>query len=218
MAPMSQNTEPFPACRSASIPSCAEKTYRRRPPVLGMENTILRSTWHCYVADSRQMTDGIPEWYYWENIPAQCFLPDADTGGYLWFGTKDGRVCRFCHTDDAHAYSDDGAAIAAHWATPAAVAGRRQQNKKCRVQSAEAHAIRLFRCGNLVPHRPHDTVCAARGIFPILFCASGFFAVFLSVSADRRAGSMCADVCGTRGSFSCLPKTKKRKNRSVCWD
>ena len=25
---------------------------------------------HCYVADSRQMTDGIPEWYYWENIPA----------------------------------------------------------------------------------------------------------------------------------------------------
>ena len=73
---------------------------------------------HCYVADSRQMTDGIPEWYYWENIPAQCFLPDADTGGYLWFGTKDGRVCRFCHTDDAHAYSDDGAAIAAHWATP----------------------------------------------------------------------------------------------------
>lgn len=73
---------------------------------------------HCYVADSRQMTDGIPEWYYWENVPAQCFLPDADTGGYLWFGTKDGRVCRFCHTDDAHAYSDDGAAIAAHWATP----------------------------------------------------------------------------------------------------
>lgn len=73
---------------------------------------------HCYVADSRQMTDGIPEWYYWENIPVQCFLPDADTDGYLWFGTEDGRVCRFCHTDDPHAYSDDGAAIAAHWATP----------------------------------------------------------------------------------------------------
>ncbi len=73
---------------------------------------------HCYVADSRQMTDGIPEWYYWENIPAQCFLPDTNTDGYLWFGTEDGRVCRFCHTDDPHAYSDDGAAIAAHWATP----------------------------------------------------------------------------------------------------
>lgn len=47
---------------------------------------------HCYVADSRQMTDGIPEWYYWENIPAQCFLPDADTRRILVV-RHEGRAC-----------------------------------------------------------------------------------------------------------------------------
>lgn len=72
---------------------------------------------HCYVADSRQMENNIPEWYYWDNIPANCFLADADSGD-LWFGTADGRVCTFCHTDDVDAYSDDGTPIAARWVTP----------------------------------------------------------------------------------------------------
>ena len=73
---------------------------------------------HCYVADSRQMENNMPEWYYWDNIPALCFLADADTSGYLWFGTADGRVCTFCHTEDVDAYSDDGEPIAARWVTP----------------------------------------------------------------------------------------------------
>ncbi|MDO4287480.1 MAG: hypothetical protein Q4C40_07130 [Eubacteriales bacterium] len=73
---------------------------------------------HCYVADSRQMENNIPEWYYWDNIPAVCFLADTDTNGYLWFGTEDGRVCTFSHTDDVDAYSDDGRAISARWVTP----------------------------------------------------------------------------------------------------
>ncbi|MDO4173310.1 MAG: hypothetical protein Q4D42_00975 [Eubacteriales bacterium] len=73
---------------------------------------------HCYVADSRQMENNIPEWYYWEQIPAVCFLADPDTDGYLWFGTEDGRVCMFNHTDDVDAYTDNGKAIAARWVTP----------------------------------------------------------------------------------------------------
>ena len=40
-------------------------------------------------------------------------------GGQLYFGTEDGRVCRF-HTDysDINNYNDDGAPIAAKWTTP----------------------------------------------------------------------------------------------------
>lgn len=78
---------------------------------------------HCYVADSRQMENSIPEWYYWDHIPAVCFLADADTTGYLWFGTADGRVCTFSHTNDVDAYSDDGKPIAARWVTPLSALG-----------------------------------------------------------------------------------------------
>ncbi len=71
---------------------------------------------HCYVADSRQTENSVPEWYYWENIPANCFLADGDNDR-LWFGTADGRVCVFCRETDADAYFDDGAPIAAYWTT-----------------------------------------------------------------------------------------------------
>ena len=73
---------------------------------------------HCYVADGRQMENNIPEWYYWDNIPAVCFLSDSDHGGDLWFGTADGRVCVFCRGTDIHAYYDDGVPICARWSTP----------------------------------------------------------------------------------------------------
>ena len=54
----------------------------------------------CYVADPRYKTyvkDDIDgsfnyEWWYWENIPARVF---AIINGELWFGTEDGRICRF---------------------------------------------------------------------------------------------------------------------------
>ncbi len=83
---------------------------------------------HCYVADSRQMENGIPEWYYWENIPATCFLADSD-GGALWFGTDDGRVCVFCGKDDVDAYLDDTCVIQAHWATPFSALGAWNRQK-----------------------------------------------------------------------------------------
>ena len=69
----------------------------------------------CYVADGRQMENGIPEWYYWENIPAVCFAEYQDA---LWFGTADGRLCMFCQSLDTDAYLDDGQPIHAYWTTP----------------------------------------------------------------------------------------------------
>lgn len=90
----------------------------------------------CYVLDSRNKsyrknksndgTDYIYEAYYWDNIPAVCFLCVGDE---LFFGTADGRICKF-NTDKAtlDKYNDDGyqtdpddgsdgTAINAVWAT-----------------------------------------------------------------------------------------------------
>lgn len=75
---------------------------------------------HCYVADSRQTYvdesgEKSYEWYYWENIPAVCWLK---YGGRLYFGSDDGNIYRFCDESEENAYSDDGAAIEAYWKTP----------------------------------------------------------------------------------------------------
>lgn len=79
----------------------------------------------CYVLDGRQNKsyrpqsggDYVYECYYWTNIPARCWL---ECGGRLWFGTADGRICRF-KTDETgmRRFSDDGAAIPARWTTKA---------------------------------------------------------------------------------------------------
>lgn len=82
---------------------------------------ILCLNGHCYVADSRQRTGDSTteqysyEWYYWTNIPAIVFL---EIDGALYFGTADGRVCKF-NTDISGVtrYNDDGEAIVARWAT-----------------------------------------------------------------------------------------------------
>lgn len=98
----------------------------------GLENAVC-AVWNgyyilcvdarCYVLDGRQNKaykpqsygDFVYECYYWEGVPAVCFL-EAD--GNLYFGTSDGRICRF-NTDreDTARYTDDGAAIVARWAT-----------------------------------------------------------------------------------------------------
>ncbi len=83
----------------------------------------------CFVADAAQKSySGNKtgtfeyEWYYWTNIPARVF---GEGEGVLYFGTEDGRLCRFNNdlTDGrggllSRAYSDDGAAICARWSTP----------------------------------------------------------------------------------------------------
>ena len=80
-----------------------------------------------YVADSRQQASmgnerGYKyEWYYWENIPAIVLKEFDDV---IYFGTEDGRICRF-NSDivDSNgnilmaAYNDDGEAIPALWST-----------------------------------------------------------------------------------------------------
>lgn len=77
---------------------------------------------HCYVLESRRKSypngssNGyVCECYYWENIPAVCFLAVGDA---LYFGTGDGRICRF-NTDieTLDRYNDDGEAITAVWST-----------------------------------------------------------------------------------------------------
>lgn len=93
---------------------------------------------HCYILDGRNKandrnnnTDFLYEGYYWENIPAVCF---ANIENELFFGTADGRICKF-NTDipNITAYCDngimttgdtgealltDGVAIKCIWSTP----------------------------------------------------------------------------------------------------
>ncbi len=82
---------------------------------------------HVYVLDGRQsktyrsesLGDFVYEAYYWESVPARCWL-NHESGGveHLFFGTADGRVCRF-NTDieSLERFSDDGAPIDSVWAT-----------------------------------------------------------------------------------------------------
>lgn len=77
---------------------------------------ILAVNGHGYVLDGRKKssekrrnTDYVYEAYYWENIPATCFFTYADE---LWFGTADGRICKFnTDIDDITAYCDNGTEI-----------------------------------------------------------------------------------------------------------
>lgn len=77
-----------------------------------------------YGLDSRKRSPGtginssfLYECCYWEDIPATAVL---SAGEVLWFGTGDGRVCRF-QTDrkDSTRYLDDGRPIYARWDTVA---------------------------------------------------------------------------------------------------
>lgn len=93
---------------------------------------------HCYVLDGRNKandknnnTDFLYEGYYWENVPAVCF---ANIGNELFFGTSDGRICKFnSDIPNITAYCDngtvtigdageklltDGTAIKCIWSTP----------------------------------------------------------------------------------------------------
>lgn len=82
---------------------------------------------HVYALDGRQnktyrsaaLGDYVYEGYYFENIPAACWLNRrAGAEESLYFGTADGRICKL-NTDieGMSRYSDDGAAISAVWAT-----------------------------------------------------------------------------------------------------
>ncbi len=64
---------------------------------------------HCYVADARMQSafneSYVYEWFFWDNIPAVQWL---EFDGNLFFGTSDGKLCRF--NDDMKSmvkYSDE---------------------------------------------------------------------------------------------------------------
>ena len=83
-----------------------------------------------YIADSHLTEeDGFPAWFFWANVPAQCLAVLEDR---LWFGTADGRLCRFSLPDEADAYTDDGAAIDAYWCTPTLSLSDWSRNKTIR--------------------------------------------------------------------------------------
>ncbi len=97
---------------------------------------ILCTGGNAYVADAaqkqypRNATNTFEyEWYYWTNIPATALYEDE---GELYFGTEDGRLCKF-NTDlseeNGEAYSDDGEAIVAEWVTNLSSDGNFVQEK-----------------------------------------------------------------------------------------
>lgn len=77
---------------------------------------------------SKMDTEFLYECFYWENVPARCVLRTLDSGKEsLFFGTEDGRICRFnTDVDDLRRFSDGadrnlegGEAITAMWSTRA---------------------------------------------------------------------------------------------------
>lgn len=77
----------------------------------------------CYVLDSKNKSyrhnsndsSYIYESYFWENVPARLFLC---VGGDLYFGTLDGRICKFNNDiEKLDKFNDDDNAVIAIWST-----------------------------------------------------------------------------------------------------
>lgn len=97
---------------------------------------LLAANGRCYVADGRKVTglsrteDRSYEWFFWNNIPARVWMVRDDD---CYFGTSDGRVCRFnsdierlerfndggTYTKEGELfkYNKNGKAISALWST-----------------------------------------------------------------------------------------------------
>lgn len=83
---------------------------------------ILAVNNRAYIMDSRNKTyknrtgtDFVYECYHWVNIPAICFL---SISGDLYFGTEDGRICKF-NTDilGLEKFNDDDNPVVCQWST-----------------------------------------------------------------------------------------------------
>lgn len=110
----------------------------------------------CYILDGLQavMTDKSMPYstrqycgFYRTNVPANIMWVRDNQ---LWFGTTDGRVCRF-HKDKTslHSYNDDGQPIECVWETPDIDGQLFYKNKTLRylalrVESAVATSVRIW--------------------------------------------------------------------------
>lgn len=82
---------------------------------------------HVYILDARQsksyryasQSDFSYEGAFWDDIPARCWMVNnRGTEEDLWFGTPDGRVCRFNNDiEGVKRFMDDDRPVRAVWAT-----------------------------------------------------------------------------------------------------
>lgn len=110
----------------------------------------------CYILDGLQptMTDKSMPYatrqycaFFRDNVPAHILWVSNNE---LWFGTRDGRICKF-YTDktEQNAYNDDGEAIEAVWETPDIDGKLFYKNKSLkslaiRIESAVATSVKIF--------------------------------------------------------------------------
>jgi len=135
--PMFLSRQGIMATTSTNI--LAERTVRNRSyhidPQLTKESNLfdaIATEWNgyyvlainsrVYILDSRNKSyknesnsDFVYQCYHWENIPAICFL---SINGELYFGTKDGRICKF-NTDikERTRFNDDDKPVICYWST-----------------------------------------------------------------------------------------------------
>lgn len=77
-----------------------------------------------FMIGGNQKYDYSYEWYLWDNVPARIWWT---TDNVLYFGTEDGRICRF---NDR--FLDDGKPINCYWTTPPLSFGTTPFYKKVR--------------------------------------------------------------------------------------
>ncbi len=90
-----------------------------------------------YVCDTRykshekdSKTSGYQyEWYFWNNIPAIVWFVWNDE---LYFGTKDGEICKFKTNNDTNIYVDEDKNVEAYWKTPMLYFGTLTNSKTIR--------------------------------------------------------------------------------------
>lgn len=85
--------------------------------------------------------------FHRQGLPARVLWQHE---GRLWFGTNDGKICRFYNDPDAlHSYSDDGQPITCSWRTPYLEGKSFYKNKSfkflaIRLSSAVATSVKIF--------------------------------------------------------------------------
>jgi hypothetical protein len=89
--------------------------------------------------------------FYLKDIPANCMWTiDSDTEDALYFGTTDGKVCKFfTDPDSINSYNDDGKAISALWETPDVDGKLFYKNKSfryiaIRMKNAQATSVDIY--------------------------------------------------------------------------